>query len=169
MKIASFSLEGQSQRRVGIVREVDSVDSLGPDARVVLHDITNPRTHFTTPLDVLKAVEEGLVRIDRGDVAGGLEIEDPAADLAVIAALCSSAGGRLLAEKCLFMGEVGLTGEVRPVAQLPLRLQEGARLGFSCAAVPRLGLEGKSPLDLFPETSVERLRGKAWLKGLVEE
>jgi DNA repair protein RadA/Sms len=103
------------------------------------------------------------------NVAGGLEIEDPAADLAVIAALCSSAAGRLLAEKCLFMGEVGLTGEVRPVAQLPLRLQEGARLGFACAVVPRLGLEGKSPLDLFPETSVERLRGKAWLKGSVEE
>ncbi|HEX7552452.1 MAG TPA: DNA repair protein RadA, partial [Geothrix sp.] len=103
------------------------------------------------------------------NVAGGLEIEDPAADLAVIAALCSSASGRLLAEKCLFMGEVGLTGEVRPVAQLPLRLQEGARLGFSCAVVPRLGLEGKSPLDLFPETSVERLRSKAWLKGVVEE
>ena len=103
------------------------------------------------------------------NVAGGLEIEDPAADLAVIAALCSSAGGRLLAEKCLFMGEVGLTGEVRPVAQLPLRLQEGARLGFARAAVPRLGLEGKSPLELFPETSVERLRSKAWLKGVVEE
>jgi DNA repair protein RadA/Sms len=55
------------------------------------------------------------------------------------------------------------------VAQLPLRLQEGARLGFSCAVVPRLGLEGKSPLELFPETSVERLRSKAWLKGVVEE
>jgi DNA repair protein RadA/Sms len=67
------------------------------------------------------------------------------------------------------MGEVGLTGEVRPVAQLPLRLQEGARLGFACAAVPRLGLEGKSPLDLFPEINVERLRSKAWLKGVVEE
>jgi DNA repair protein RadA/Sms len=67
------------------------------------------------------------------------------------------------------MGEVGLTGEVRPVAQLPLRLQEGARLGFAAAAVPRLGLEGKAPLDLFPETSVERLRGKGWLKGSVEE
>jgi DNA repair protein RadA/Sms len=103
------------------------------------------------------------------NVAGGLEIEDPAADLAVIAALCSSATGRLLAEKALFMGEVGLTGEVRPVAQLPLRLQEGARLGFAAAAVPRLGLEGKSPLDLFPETSVERLRGKGWLKGTVDE
>ncbi|GLH71961.1 DNA repair protein RadA [Geothrix limicola] len=126
-------------------------------------------------LSMLCAVAErrgGVQLHDRDvyvNVAGGLEIEDPAADLAVIAALCSSAGGRLLAEKCLFMGEVGLTGEVRPVAQLPLRLQEGARLGFAAAAVPRLGLEGKSPLDLFPETSVERLRSKAWLKAVVEE
>ncbi|WP_026853550.1 DNA repair protein RadA [Geothrix fermentans] len=126
-------------------------------------------------LSMLCAVAErrgGVQLHDRDvyvNVAGGLEIEDPAADLAVIAALCSSATGRLLAEKGLFMGEVGLTGEVRPVAQLPLRLQEGARLGFACAAVPRLGLEGRSPLELFPETSVERLRGKAWLKGVVEE
>ncbi len=97
------------------------------------------------------------------NVAGGLEIEDPAADLAVVAALASSAAGRALVEKCLFMGEVGLTGEVRPVAQLPLRIQEGARLGFARAAVPRLGLEGSVPLELFPEISVERLRGKAWL------
>ncbi len=103
------------------------------------------------------------------NVAGGLEIEDPAADLAVIAALASSATGRLLAEKCLFMGEVGLTGEVRPFAQLPLRLQEGARLGFSSAAVPKVGLEGKAPIEVFAEISVERLRAKAWLRNAAEE
>ena len=101
------------------------------------------------------------------NVAGGLEIEDPAADLAVIAALASSALGRLLTPKALFLGEVGLTGEVRPVAQLPLRLQEGARLGFDRAMVPRMGLEPgiTSPLDLVPERSLERLRGKSWLLG----
>ena len=102
------------------------------------------------------------------NVAGGLEIEDPAADLAVIAALTSSATGRLLAEKSLLMGEVGLTGEVRPIAQLPLRLQEGARLGFSSAVVPKVGLEGKAPIEVFPETSVERLRAKAWLRQVSE-
>jgi DNA repair protein RadA/Sms len=104
------------------------------------------------------------------NVAGGLEVEDPAADLAVIAALASSALGRLLAPKALFLGEVGLTGEVRPVAQLPLRLQEGARLGFHRAAVPRLGLEPglRSPLELMPERSVERLRGKTWLLGKLD-
>ncbi len=105
------------------------------------------------------------------NVAGGLEVEDPAADLAVIAALTSSSTGRILATKCLFLGEVGLTGEVRPVAQLPLRLQEGARLGFDRAAVPRLGLEPgfNSPLELYPERSMERLRGKSWLLAKAEE
>ena len=105
------------------------------------------------------------------NVAGGLDIEDPAADLAVIAALASSASGRLLAPKCLFMGEVGLTGEVRPVAQLPLRLQEGARLGFERAAIPRMGLEPglQSPLELLPELGLERLRSKSWLLGKAEE
>jgi DNA repair protein RadA/Sms len=105
------------------------------------------------------------------NVAGGLDIEDPAADLAVIAALASSASGRILAPKCLFLGEVGLTGEVRPVAQLPLRLQEGARLGFEKAAVPRMGLEPglRSTLDLLPELGLERLRSKSWLLGKVED
>ncbi len=121
-------------------------------------------------LSMLCAVAErrgGVQLHDRDvyvNVAGGLEVEDPTADLAVIAALVSSATGRLLAEKSLFLGEVGLTGEVRPVAQLPLRLQEGARLGFLRAAVPRAGLEGKQALELFLETSVERLRAKAWLR-----
>ena len=105
------------------------------------------------------------------NVAGGLEVEDPAADLAVIAALASSSTGRILANKCLFLGEVGLTGEVRPVAQLPLRLQEGARLGFDRAAVPRMGLDLGlgSPLELYPERGLERLRGKSWLLAKAEE
>lgn len=126
-------------------------------------------------LSMLCAVAErrgGIQLHDRDvyvNVAGGLEVEDPAADLAVIAALTSSATGRILADKCLFMGEVGLTGEVRPVAQLPLRIQEGARLGFERAAVPRMGLEGGKGLDLILERSVERLRGKEWLRAKMDE
>jgi DNA repair protein RadA/Sms len=126
-------------------------------------------------LSMLCAVAErrgGVQLHDRDvyvNVAGGLELEDPAADLAVVAALASSATGRILVSKCLFMGEVGLTGEVRPVSQLPLRLQEGLRLGFQRAAVPRHGLEGTSPLELHLESSVERLRGKAWLGAKAEE
>ncbi len=127
-------------------------------------------------LSMLCAVAErrgGVQLHDRDvylNVAGGLEVEDPAADLAVIAALTSSATGRVLAPRCLFLGEVGLTGEVRPVSQLPLRLQEGARLGFHSAAVPRMGLDAaaSSPLELFAELGMERLKGKAWLMGRTE-
>ena len=98
------------------------------------------------------------------NVAGGLEIEDPAVDLAVTAALVSSALGYLLTPKTLFLGEIGLTGEVRPVAQLPLRLQEGSRLGFTQAVVPSMGLERKSPpLELIPEKNLAQLRSRLWL------
>jgi len=127
-------------------------------------------------LSMLCAVAErrgGVQLHDRDvyvNVAGGLEVEDPAADLAVIAALASSSTGRILAHKAIFMGEVGLTGEVRPVSQLPLRLQEGARLGFERAAVPRMGLEGHNhPLELYAELSVERLRGRPWLGASSED
>ncbi|HWQ09742.1 MAG TPA: DNA repair protein RadA [Holophaga sp.] len=128
-------------------------------------------------LSMLCAVAErrgGVQLHDRDvylNVAGGLEVEDPAADLAVVAALASSATGRVLAGKCLFLGEVGLTGEVRPVAQLPLRLQEGSRLGFDRAAVPRTGLEAGTgaALELYPERGLERLRQKPWLLARAEE
>ncbi len=127
-------------------------------------------------LSMLCAVAErrgGIQLHDRDvylNVAGGLEVEDPAADLAVVAALASSATGRLLADRCLFLGEVGLTGEVRPVSQLPLRLQEGRRLGFHAAAVPRLGMDPglDAPLELHPERGLERLRAKPWLRGRPE-
>jgi DNA repair protein RadA/Sms len=102
------------------------------------------------------------------NVAGGLEIEDPAADLAVVAALASSATGRLLRPKCAFIGEIGLTGEVRPVSQLQLRLQESERLGFDCAVVPASGPESKTNIECFREKSVERLRSKAWLEKAAE-
>jgi len=103
------------------------------------------------------------------NVAGGLEVEDPAADMAVIAALASSAAGRLLKAKCVFVGEVGLTGEVRPVSQLQLRLQEAERLGFQCAVAPAMGAERKMRLECHLEKSVERLRGKPWLEKIADE
>jgi DNA repair protein RadA/Sms len=103
------------------------------------------------------------------NVAGGLEIEDPAADLAVVAALASSATGHLLKHKCLFVGEVGLTGEVRPVSQLQLRLQESQRLGFECAVVPAMGAPKKAVIERYLEKSVERLRVKPWLGNSTEE
>lgn len=69
-------------------------------------------------------------------VAGGLRISEPAADLAAAAALVSSFTGHRLAQHCVFFGEIGLSGAVRPVPHSALRLREAAKLGFTRAVVP---------------------------------
>ncbi len=70
------------------------------------------------------------------NVAGGMTLEDPAADLATVAALASSFRDRVIEARTLVLGEVGLAGEVRAVAQAEARLSEAARLGFRRAVVP---------------------------------
>ena len=71
------------------------------------------------------------------NVAGGLKISEPAADLAVAAALISSVTGKPLPEASAFFGEVALSAEVRQVAQPELRLKEASKLGFEKAFIPR--------------------------------
>jgi DNA repair protein RadA/Sms len=76
-------------------------------------------------------------------VAGGLEVEEPAADLGVAAAVVASYRDLLLPPGTTLIGELGLGGQLRPVGQLELRLQESARLGFRRAVVPKgSGLAG---------------------------
>ncbi len=70
------------------------------------------------------------------NVAGGYRIADPAADLAVAAALISALAERPVPGGAIFFGEVALSGEIRPVAHSPLRLREAAKLGFGAASVP---------------------------------
>ncbi|HEY6098889.1 MAG TPA: DNA repair protein RadA [Anaeromyxobacter sp.] len=70
------------------------------------------------------------------NVAGGLSVDDPAADLACVASLASSFRDRPLPSRTLLLGEVGLAGEVRAVSQPEIRLAEAARLGFERAIVP---------------------------------
>ncbi|WP_216903868.1 DNA repair protein RadA [Synechococcus sp. CCY 9618] len=70
-------------------------------------------------------------------VAGGLEVEEPAADLGVAAAVVASYRDLTLPAGTVLLGELGLGGQLRPVGQLELRLQEAARLGFTRAVVPR--------------------------------
>lgn len=75
------------------------------------------------------------------NVAGGGEIDEPAADLAVVAALASSLRQRALDPLTVVIGEVGLAGEVRAVTQPELRLAEARKLGFRRAVLPRLSAE----------------------------
>ncbi|RST31864.1 DNA repair protein RadA [Sphingomonas ginkgonis] len=76
------------------------------------------------------------------NVAGGYRLSDPAADIAVAAALISSLSERPVPPETVAFGEIALSGEVRPVAHGALRLKEAAKLGFSRAWVPA-GLDGK--------------------------
>lgn len=69
------------------------------------------------------------------NVAGGLKVGEPAADLAAAAALLSSFSGRPLPKDTVFFGEIGLSGDVRPAPQAELRLKEAAKLGFKHAVV----------------------------------
>ncbi|SNS07830.1 DNA repair protein RadA/Sms [Sphingomonas laterariae] len=76
------------------------------------------------------------------NVSGGYRLSDPAADLAVAAALISALAERPVPPDAVVFGEVALSGEIRPVAHGNLRLKEAAKLGFERALVPR-GMEAE--------------------------
>jgi DNA repair protein RadA/Sms len=83
------------------------------------------------------------------NIAGGLKISEPAADLAVAAALVSSLTGQPVAPDSVFFGEIGLSGEVRAVGQTDARIKEAQKLGFKRAILPALGnARGSSGLGL---------------------
>ena len=77
------------------------------------------------------------------NIAGGLRIGEPAADLAVAAALASAASDRPTRPGTVYFGEVGLSGEIRQVAQAESRLKEAAKLGFDQAWLPRRVAHGQ--------------------------
>ena len=82
------------------------------------------------------------------NVAGGYRLSDPAADLAVAAALVSALCERPVPQEAVVMGEIALSGEVRPVAHAGLRLKEvGNKLGFDRAWVPA-GTDGAGGISL---------------------
>jgi DNA repair protein RadA/Sms len=70
------------------------------------------------------------------NAVGGVKISEPAADLAVLAAIVSSLRSQPLPDKLVMFGEVGLAGEIRPVQRGQERLKEAAKLGFTQAIVP---------------------------------
>jgi DNA repair protein RadA/Sms len=70
------------------------------------------------------------------NVAGGLTVDEPASDLAVIASIASSARNRVIPPTTATFGEVGLAGEVRGTTQAALRIREAAQMGFRRLVVP---------------------------------
>jgi DNA repair protein RadA/Sms len=95
------------------------------------------------------------------NVAGGLKVNEPAADLAAAAALISSLTGQSLPHGSVFFGEIGLSGQIRPVAHAMPRLKEAAKLGFNRALIPASAQEepaGRSPRAEAPSESSAEIR-----------
>ena len=93
------------------------------------------------------------------NLVGGLKVDDPAADLSILCAIASSFMDKPIDENIVFMGEIGLAGEVRSISRLGHRLSEVMALGFSGAVVPAASMNNKikkSKLKIYPVTSVRQ-------------
>jgi len=91
------------------------------------------------------------------NVAGGLRIQEPAADLAVAAALVSSLTGTALPSEAVYFGEVSLSGSLRPVAQASARIKEASKLGFRRAVGPPFEAATEPGFTLAPVSSLASL------------
>jgi DNA repair protein RadA/Sms len=95
------------------------------------------------------------------NIAGGLKIEDPSIDLAVLCALLSSYEDLPLPPHTCFTGEVGLSGEIRAVGRIEQRIAEAAKLGFEKMVVSRYNLKGLDPslypIEIVPVAKVEEV------------
>jgi len=116
-------------------------------------------------MNLLIAVLEKRIGLHLGaedifvNVAGGIKIEDPAADLAVAVAAASAFRGQAVSCDCVVLGEVGLAGEIRSVAQLPSRLGEAQNLGFKRCVLPANNKDSwpreKIKMDLVPVSTLK--------------
>ena len=116
-------------------------------------------------MNMLLAVLEKRVGFKLGqkdvflNIAGGLKVSDPAIDLAVISAILSSSLDIAVDRTVCMTGEVGLSGEIRPVSRIEQRIAEAAKLGFERIIIPKSNMHGlekrKLGIELVPVTKVE--------------
>lgn len=95
------------------------------------------------------------------NIAGGIKVEDPAIDLAVLCALLSSFDDQPLPKGTCFAGEVGLSGEIRSVNRIDQRIAEAAKLGFEKILIPRNNFKSlpavKKAIEIVPVGKVEEV------------
>ncbi len=122
-------------------------------------------------LALLVAVLEKRLGLNLGDkdiflnIAGGVKVMDPAADLGVCLSVASALLDKAIAPDVVILGEVGLSAEVRSVAQITSRINEAQKLGFKRCIMPKNNLKGKSDLKskditLIPVTTVREALDK---------
>lgn len=114
-------------------------------------------------LQLLIAVLTKRLGINLGDqdihlnIVGGFKISEPAIDLAICASILSAYKNKPLESDALYIGEVGLTGEIRTVTQIEKRLKEAEKLGFTCAYIPKTDKKIESKLRLIPLKHLQEL------------
>ena len=105
-------------------------------------------------MDLVMGVKDVFINL-----VGGLKVDDPAADLSILCAIASSFMDKPINENIVFIGEIGLAGEIRSISRLGHRLVEVEALGFSGAIVPAASINDKvkkSNLKIHPVTSVKQ-------------
>ncbi|CAD7781148.1 DNA repair protein RadA [Candidatus Methanoperedenaceae archaeon GB50] len=115
-------------------------------------------------LNLLVAILEKKVGLNLGqqdiffNVAGGVKIEEPAADLGIVTAIASSFLNKPIPPQWVLLGEVGLTGEVRAITQAEIRLIEAEKMGFKQCIIPQSNLKHlkKTPLPTIGIRKIEK-------------
>ncbi len=128
----------------------------------------NPRRTATgtdyNRVNLLMAVLEKRLGMDLGscdayvNIAGGIRMNEPAIDLAIVLAIMSSYFDRPLDEKTICFGEVGLSGEVRGVSMAEQRVQEAKKLGFEACILPQVCRESMAHMDGITLIGVQNVR-----------
>ncbi len=143
-------LSSESATGVATIVACEGTRPLAIDLQALINQTSYPSPRRTTTgiesnrLHQILAVLEkhmniGLSRFDCYlAVAGGLEVEEPAADLGIAAAVISSYKKIEIPKRTVLIGEIGLGGQLRSVGQMPLRLKEAERLGFENAIIPKV-------------------------------
>ena len=93
------------------------------------------------------------------NLVGGLKVDDPAADLSILCAIASSFMDKPIDETIVFIGEIGLAGEIRSISRLGHRLSEVEALGFNGAVAPKASMNSKlkkNTLKIYPVESVKQ-------------
>ena len=116
-------------------------------------------------ISLLVAVLGKRIGLEMGDqdifvnVAGGLRVDEPAADLGIVCAMISSFLDRPVDKNLVVFGEVGLAGEIRGVSQPELRIKEAAKLGFTRCLLSKSNLEGCSHITGMELNALDSVKG----------
>ena len=134
------------------VQSLVSPTSFGMPRRTAIGVDHNRVSLLTAVLDKICGVHLGSNDIFL-NVAGGVKVDEPAIDLGIVSAMTSSFFDRPIAAGTVVFGEVGLTGEIRGISQMEIRIKEAARMGFTRCILPRTLAR-----EMLPEMQIELIK-----------